>query len=315
MIKRGFVVLALFALLGCSEKSVEKPPAIEFAGGGGEGTPYYSVAEGAIPAGEARKRAEAMPPPSSTDKAEPQKADVVRKIIQSATVHLVVEKFDDGEKQLRQVIEQHGGRVSSSDIQGAVGAQRHGRFKVRVPVDKFDAFKQAVEKIGNLERSSVESREVTEEYYDLQARLKNKTIEENRLIQHLEKSTGKLSDILDVERELSRVRGEIEQMKGRLNLLENLTSLTTVDIFLREVKNYTPPSAATFGDDVSRTLHYSSSMLINTGRVIALNAISILPWLPVWILLGLILYRPLRNAWRNMKASRQQAYKPTEVSG
>jgi hypothetical protein len=173
---------------------------------------------------------------------------------------------------------------------------------VRIPVDKFDAFKAAVEKIGNLERSSTNSSDVTEEFYDIEARLKNKTVEEKRLIQHLEKSTAKLSDILEVEKELSRVRGEIEQMQGRLNMLSNLTSLTNIDVSVREVKNYVPPTAPSFGDDVNRTFSSSWTGFVNTGRKLALNTVSIIPWLPVWVFLGIALYYFVRWLLRRMPA-------------
>jgi hypothetical protein len=118
------------------------------------------------------------------------------------------------------------------------------------------------------------------------------------LINHLEKTTGKLSDILEVERELSRVRGEIEQMQGRLNMLANLTSLTTVDVYIREVKNFVPPTAPTYGDEVNRTFSSSWTGLVSTGKNVSLKLIGAIPWLPVWLVVGLILYVPARKLWR-----------------
>ncbi len=228
--------------------------------------------------------------------------DTTRKIIYNASISLIVETMEESEKKLRELIDQHQGRVASSESAGTSGAQRSGRWKIRIPVDKFDAFKLAVEKIGNLERSSLDSKDVTEEFYDVEARIKNKQVEEKRLIQHLEKTTGKLSDILEVEKELSRVRGEIEQMQGRLNLLQNLTSLTTVDVFIREVKNYVPPTAPTFGDEAERTLNSSWSGFVRTGKNLTLNIISILPWLPIWIIVGVILYVAVRRLAKSAKS-------------
>ncbi|HQR07938.1 MAG TPA: DUF4349 domain-containing protein [Gemmatales bacterium] len=222
------------------------------------------------------------------------KPAIDRKIIYNAEVYLVVEDLDAGEKQLKELIKQFDGKIANSDLRGSSGSQRSGHWKIRIPVANFDAFKAKVEKIGNLERSSTNSSDVTEEFYDIEARLKNKKIEEARLIQHLEKSTAKLSDILEVEKELSRVRGEIEQMQGRLNMLTNLTSLTTIDVTLREVKNYVPPTAPSFGDDVSRTLSGSWTGLVGTGRRFALNAVSVVPWIPLWIILGIVFYFSLR---------------------
>jgi len=222
------------------------------------------------------------------------KAVIDRKIVYNADVHIIVEDLETGEKKLKELITQHAGQIASSDLRGSAGSQRTGRWKVRIPVASFEAFKAQVEKIGNLERSSTNSSDVTEEFYDVEARLKNKKVEETRLINHLEKTTGKLSDILEVEKELSRVRGEIEQMQGRMNMLSNLTSLTTIDVNIREVKNYVPPTAASFGDDASRTFSNSWAMLKQTGRRVMLNLISVVPWLPIWVVVGVVLY----YAWR-----------------
>jgi hypothetical protein len=228
-------------------------------------------------------------------------ASIDRKIIYNADVHRVIDNFENGEAQLKQLIATHQGQIASSDMRGQSGSQRTGHWKVRIPIANFEAFKAATEKVGNLERSSINSSDVTEEFFDIEARLNNKKVEEKRLIQHLEKSTAKLSDILEVEKELSRVRAEIEQMQGRLNLLKNLTSLTTIDVHLREVKNYVPPTSPTYGDDVSRAFSFSWDSLVRTGRVISLNLISVLPWLPLWIILALVLYRPIRWSWRQVR--------------
>ena len=86
------------------------------------------------------------------------------------------------------------------------------------------------------QKNTTDSQDVTEEYYDVEARIKNKRVEEERLLKHLEQSTGKLEDILKVEKEISRVRGEIERQQGRLQYLDKLSALTTVTITLHERK-------------------------------------------------------------------------------
>lgn len=233
------------------------------------------------------------------------KAVIDRKIVYNADVHIIVEDLEAGEKKLKELITQHAGQIASSDLRGSAGSQRTGRWKVRIPVASFEAFKAQVEKIGNLERSSTNSSDVTEEFFDVEARLKNKKVEETRLINHLEKTTGKLSDILEVEKELSRVRGEIEQMQGRMNMLSNLTSLTTIEVNIREVKNYVPPTAASFGDDASRTFSNSWAMLKQTGRRVMLNLISVVPWLPIWVVVAVVLYYAWR--WLFSKANAMKA--------
>jgi hypothetical protein len=311
MLRLLAIVCAGLIVAGCAEsyQSMKSPQAPAFAGRadgderGDEADTTFSSRDIGPARGHDLKLRDGFRNKDSAggvDQKEPSES-IARKIIYNANVHLIVENFEEGEKKLREFIDQHQGRIASSDTQGTTGAQRSGRWKVRIPVEKFDAFKSAVEKIGNLERSSIDSKDVTEEFYDVQARIKNKQVEEKRLIDHLEKTTGKLSDILEVEKELSRVRGEIEQMQGRLNLLTNLTSLTTVDVFLREVKNYVPPTAPTFGVEAERTLSASWNNFTRTGKHLTLNLISVVPWLPVWVFVGLVLYVPLRRLWRQVK--------------
>jgi hypothetical protein len=316
MVRTTCAVLAALFILGCAEsfeaiKPTEAPhPLQEYqksdfsratAAAGGvfpAAQPVSEALSGAYRSqGDKQALLSSEGKPPSTDSALPEDV-VARKIIYTANVQLIVENFDDGEKKLRDLIQKHQGRIANSDTQGTSGAQRSGHWKVRIPVEKFEGFKLEAEKIGNLERSSIDSKDVTEEYYDVEARIKNKKVEETRLINHLEKTTGKLSDILEVERELSRVRGEIEQMQGRLKMLTNLSSLTTVDVFIREVKNYVPPTAPTYGDEVNRRFSSSWTGLVATGKSVSLKLVGAIPWLPIWLVIGLVLYVPVRKLWR-----------------
>lgn len=222
-----------------------------------------SMANGGVEAGE-------VPP------------DVPRKIIYSASIDLVVEHFDEAVSRVVQLVEQSGGYLAESDLGGTPGSHRQGRWKARVPVEKFEGFVEAVAALGELQRRQTDSQDVTEEYYDLEARIKNKIVEEERLIKHLEETTGKLKDILDVEKELSRVRGEIERLQGRQRLLTNLTSLTTVTISLQERLGYTPAAAPSLGDRIKHRFRASVDQLAWFGEWVVLALVSVVPWLPVW---------------------------------
>lgn len=142
-----------------------------------------------------------------------------RRIIYNAQVTLVVESLTGVSQQITQLVQASGGYVSETDTNIQSHAPRTGTWKVRIPVAKFDAFMASVSKLGELQHTHIDSQDVSQEYYDLEARISNKQQEEKRLLKHLADSTGKLEDILAVERELSRVRGEIEQMQGRIRYL------------------------------------------------------------------------------------------------
>jgi hypothetical protein len=218
---------------------------------------------------------------------------VVRKIIFTADVAVIVEDFATAEKDVTRLVQTHEAFVAQSEISSAPGTPRSGRWRVRVPVKRFDAFRAAIAALGELEKNSSEAEDVTDKFYDLQKRIQTKLKEEERLLQHLQKSTGKLAEILEVEKELSRVREEAELMQGQQERLANLTSLTTVNVTLHERKSYVPPEAAGFGTLISRTFEGSVDLLALFSRAVVLMVVALAPWLallavagaPVWLLL------------------------------
>ncbi len=220
---------------------------------------------------------------------------VPRKIIYNATVDLVADNFATAQSGLLGLIRKHGGYLAETTIGGTPGTPRQGTWKIRIPENQFEAFMAAVVRLGELQTTHTDSQDVTAEFYDLQARISNKQVEEKRLLVHLQRSTAKLNEILQVEREISRVRGEIEQMQGRLRLLANMTSLTTITVTLREVKGYVAPKPTTFGSQIARTFHTSFGELRDFGKGLVLLIVAVLPWAFVLMVVGLPLWRLRRR--------------------
>jgi hypothetical protein len=245
------------------------------------------IAEPPAPGGPA-------PPPAA-------KAEVQRRIIYNADVHLIVEDLTRAEQELQRLVTEHKGYIAQAEINGSTGQPRHGHWRVRVPTDHLQPCLEALTKLGVPQKNSTDSRDVTEEYYDLEARIKNKKVEETRLQGYLEdkKATSKLEDILAIERELNRVRGEIEQAEGRLRLLSNLSALATLDVTMHEVKDYVPPQAPTFGNQITSTFSGSLDALTAVGKAVVLTAVALSLWLPLLAVVGLsawLVVRRLRSA-------------------
>lgn len=275
MSTRSLVLLiALTSTLGCSEAREMK-----------------SVSRVAGPGAAATK--EAMPADAASGATEPARTAVPasatpRKILYSADLWIVVEDFHRAAGAVVALVQKYGGYIADSDVTGSPGSNRTATWKVRIPVDKFDPFLEAVVALGDLQRRQVHSQDVTEEFYDLQTRIKNKKVEEARLVKHLTDSTGKLEDILAVEREISRVREEVERMEGRIQLLTNLAELTTVSITVYERNGYVPATAPSFGTRATRALSSSTRNLTDFLQFAAIQAISVIPWLPIWFLVAAV---------------------------
>jgi hypothetical protein len=105
-----------------------------------------------------------------------------------------------------------------------------------------------------------------------------------RLLQLLSEKTGKLEDVLNVERELARVRGEVEQMEGRLRVLNNLTSLTTVNVDVQEIQGYVPEDAAGYTTRLRRAWDVSLANLSSACQTLSIAAVAITPWIVIFLL-------------------------------
>lgn len=222
-------------------------------------------------------------------------ATLARKIIYTASLSLIVEELSKAQKNLARLVRERGGYIAETNVGGSSGSPRQGTWKVRIPVEQYEAFMTAASALGELQSTQSNSDDVSAEYYDVEARIKNKQVEEARLIQLLQKATGKLGEILQVEREISRVRGEIEQMQGRLRVLANLSSLTTVTISMNEIKNYVPPKPPTFGTEVSRRFSSSLSGLVEFGKNLVFAFVTLFPWIVVFALPVALLLRTVRR--------------------
>ncbi len=269
--RSAWAATSLLALLGC--------------GGAAENARFGQTVE--TPTTEAAQDAAAGTVPA-----------ISRKIIYTAEVELIVDDFAGVAERIEGLVQQEGGYLSRADVRAAPTAPRRGSWTARIPVDRFGPFLEAVAGLGELRRRQTDARDVTEEYVDLEARIKNKRLEESRLLRLLDEQTGALKDVLDVERELSRVREEIERQQGRLQYLANQTAMTTVEIEVDERGRYLPMEHPAFGTRLGRTFRASVDLLIAFGEGLVILAVGAIPWALALILLGLPLWFLIRRRIR-----------------
>ncbi|WP_372723113.1 DUF4349 domain-containing protein [Novipirellula sp.] len=204
-----------------------------------------------------------------------------RRIIYNTSLGLIVKAYSEFETSLPRLVNSVDGFISKSQTDRRYNNQQSGTWVVRVPVDRYHEFVSGVGGLGFAESRREDAQDVTEEYVDVEARVRNNRKLEERIIAMLAERTGKLSDVLEIERELARVREEIERMEGRLRLLADRTSLATVTINVREEKEYVPPAAPTFTDRVATAFGGSLRSLRQLGEILLIALIAVVPWMIV----------------------------------
>ena len=161
-------------------------------------------------------------------------AGITRRIIMTGQLRLEVADLAETIDKMRKLAEELGGYLAGSNVYETSEGMRAGEVTLRVPAEQFAEVFAQLKEFGSAKSYSENSQDVTEEWVDLEARIANKKAEEKSLLALLERK-GELEDILQVQREVFRVRGEVEQMEGRLRYLKNQVSLSTITVSLNEL--------------------------------------------------------------------------------
>jgi hypothetical protein len=157
-----------------------------------------------------------------------------RKLTRDAHAVLEVKSVEQALARLRAQAESAGGYVAAQSQSRDPRSVNRGDLTLRVPVAKLDALLAGLASLGTVEQTRTMTGDITEEYYDLELRLNNQRQLHARLLELLNRAGNKLSDLLEAERELARVRGEIEQMEGRQRFWDNRVSLATLTVMVHE---------------------------------------------------------------------------------
>jgi hypothetical protein len=239
------------------------------------------------------------PPPVAADQQASQDAAAGRQIIHRATLVLRVEDFGQTERKVAELVKASGGFVAEFHEDRSSGAQRGGRWTIRVPVPQFTRFVDQAGQLGVADQRETKADDVTEEYVDLGARLKNKQQLESRLLELVAKRGDDIKDVLALEAELARVREEIERMQGRLRSMVDRIALTTIQLTAYERLDYQPPLAATFPDRIRQTFSDSLTALRQCGEAWVLFVVALSPWLiAMFLLLGPLVWWARRRSRR-----------------
>ncbi len=165
-----------------------------------------------------------------------------RKLIRNAEVELEIVSFDATVQKITAFANEERGYVATSSSEKQANGKLRGQVIVKVLPENLDHFLKKVRTLGELKNQTLGTEDITKAYFDTDARLKNARVMEQRLIEMLKTKTGKVADLLQVEKELGRVREQIEKMQGELKYWDSQVQFATVTISLSE-KDMEEPAA------------------------------------------------------------------------
>ena len=248
------------------------------------------------------KETNAEAPEQSSGIALPSQAQQVgAMLIRSGHAVIEVDSVQLGIARVRRLAQETGALVANTTLQTGNEQQRIASLELRVPSDRFDAVVNGLAPIGKVQSVNVSAQDVGEEFVDLTARLVNARRLEARLIELLANRTGRLSDVLTVERELARVRETIERYEGRLRYLQAHVAVSSLTV---QVQEPAPVVASHPGQNVIAEAFVEAwrrFVLITAGLIASLGVV-----IPVAVL-GLGAYLIRRRYFPQRPAIAEQA--------
>jgi hypothetical protein len=220
-------------------------------------------------------------------------------IARTADLTLTTKEFEKTRAGLEEILKHHGGYLGELKVSAPADSGRALTATLRIPAAQFDAAMAELKKLGRVEFESQGGEEVTQQYVDLEARLANGKHTEQRLTEILRQRTGKLQEVLKVELEIDRVRGEIEQMQAEKKELSKRVAFATLNTTVKEEYfaklQATPPSTGSrFSNAAVDGYNTAVEGLISVGLFLLSSGPSLLIWMAV-------LFFPVRWLWKRLK--------------
>jgi hypothetical protein len=241
--------------------------------------------QAAAPASPAAKMAGGTSPGGAGHLGAPTAA--TRKIIRNGELGLSVDGPEEAQRKAASLVEEKGGFVVTSDT------RRYGHgddqsvsvtMVVRVPAERFTETLDALRKLGSaVDQEKVTGQDVTEEYLDLEARIRTQKAVEAQFLD-LMKETKSVTEALEVRKQLGEVRGEIEKLEGRRRFLENQSSLSTITLTLHRPS----ATAAEAPVNLAGTVRQSARDAVSVSKAIVIGGIRLVGVLiPLAIFFGI----------------------------
>lgn len=307
------LVLAAF-LVGCYANKQEARIQPTVADKSGTISGYI---ESSSPAGGVMQRVAE----TDTSGGAPQSLTADRKIVRSAQLSIIVKDAPTAALDVARIAERAGGYVTqSSESRSTEGGQRTAQVEMRVPAAQLDNVLDQLRHYGiRVDSEAVSANDMTAQYVDMDARLRNLRAEENQYLEIMQRA-GTIKDTLAVAEQLSSTREQIEQLQGQLTLLQHQVEMSQIDVSLM-------PEAITQVGTVEWQPLYRAKLALRDlkeGLIdyadTALAFVIKLPlfalWLATFALFAALGFRLMRWIWRRvMSIFRRPAVAPVPATG
>jgi len=240
----------------------------------------------------------------------------VRHVIRNGSIELTVSDTREKIRDIHSIAEEAGGVISNSNIYEMREGQYAANLTLRIPENNFSRVMDELETLGKARNIQTGSDDVTMQYVDLESRLNNQKAQEERLIEILEMAET-VEDVLEIERELYRVRGEIESMTAQLNRLDDLVSLATIQVNLRE--EAIPTGELTTGPfeglwtRIVQTFTGSVNFILNATSITIIAFSALLPVLILLAFITLIIVLVVRKLSKRKRANASQSLEKEDL--
>jgi Domain of unknown function (DUF4349) len=202
-------------------------------------------------------------------------------------------RFDRALNDVVTVVEAAGGYISGQSAQADDAGQplRSGQVTFQVPADKFEGVLRSVGTKGTVQNITVSGNDVSQQYVDLQARLRNAEAQRNAMLALMQQARS-VNDIIQVQNQLGQITSQIEQLKGQIDYLDHTTSYGTMAVTIREAAVASPHDEWGLQSAASQGLH-------NFTGMIAFLIVAIATLAPL-LLVAAAAFVGARIAWRRL---------------
>ena len=239
-------------------------------------------------------------------------AETDRKLIYTANYSIRTTEIEDSYKTIVDAVKQAGGYVSNEYTYGTEPEEygdsgRSTSMTVRIPIENFDKFLATLGEVGEVTEKSLSTEDITDEYFDVDARIEMLEGRLERLKEHLNSAT-KMQDIISLEEEISNVLYELDSYKGSMRRYNDRIAYSTVNIDLCEVveQGNVVISKKTFGERVGEDL---MSVLTWLGNFFTDFAVFMIAASPIILILAIIVLAIVLPITLTKKRRRARALK------